>query len=734
MADNFQPESVVGVFTTDADLKIKVWDNVLVRFTGVSFDEARGKQIHQLFPEIEIRGLARKLETVLKNGSVEVLAPAFHRYLIPCPPQKPSARFEHMLQRTTIAPVLEDQSVVGVLVTIEDVTARVERERELADLLSNPDPEARLSAAEALARADEIEDELNLVGAIGDTDWRVRQSAVQGLAKRSAPNAIQALLQLLKEDHNNLAVLNSALQVLSMVEVDTLPALIEFLNDSDPDLRMQAALALGEQRDLQAAPALLAALNDENINVRFHAIEALGKLGSVDAAEPLMRIAESKDFFLAFPALDALKRIGETKITPRLIPFLADESLRDPAAEALGALGDETVVEPLTKVLNDNPHSTIPIASALTALYDRFEEKLGEGDYIADLTRQSIQPSGTQNLLTAIAEAENEELRPLAVVIGWLRGPAVDRMLVRLLGEPTVRDEVLTALTHHGESVINLLIDQIQSEDIETRRAAITALGRLGYRQATAALTSVLEKDSSMRIEAARALARIGDESALDPLLRMIGDSDSAARQAVVGALNSIGSANMAERIKPLMQHDDPLVRESAAKIAGYFGYTDCAELLLQCCDDEDERVRRAAVEHLAFLEDDRVKDVLAQKLKTDVPAVRAAVVVAMSHLEGTVPNLVEALKDNDPWVRYFAAKSLGRLNDSKSIDALVEVVENEPLNHVRIAALEALGKLGGNKAVHVISGYVRSDDRDMARVAAEALEEIRLRVNEEQA
>jgi HEAT repeat protein len=50
-----------------------------------------------------------------------------------------------------------------------------------------------------------------------------------------------------------------------MVEVDTLPALIEFLNDPDPDLRIQAALALGEQRDLEAAPALLAALNDENL-------------------------------------------------------------------------------------------------------------------------------------------------------------------------------------------------------------------------------------------------------------------------------------------------------------------------------------------------------------------------------------------------------------------------------------------------------------------------------------
>jgi HEAT repeat protein len=73
---------------------------------------------------------------------------------------------------------------------------------------------------------------------------------------------------------------------------------------------------------------------------------------------------------------------------------------------------------------------------------------------------------------------------------------------------------------------------------------------------------------------------------------------------------------------------------------------------------------------------------------------------------------MIEALKDDDPWVRYFAAKALGRLNDPRSIDALVEVVENEPLNHVRIAALEALGKLGGNKAAHVIGAYVHSDDR----------------------
>ena len=90
MTEDEQAASVFGVFTTDAELRIKVWDNALVRFTGVAADEARGQKIQALFPEMVTRGLIEKLENVLSKGTVEVLAPAFHRYLIPCPPQQPS--------------------------------------------------------------------------------------------------------------------------------------------------------------------------------------------------------------------------------------------------------------------------------------------------------------------------------------------------------------------------------------------------------------------------------------------------------------------------------------------------------------------------------------------------------------------------------------------------------------------------------------------------------------------
>src|SRR5215210_453376 len=132
MPEEEQLQAGFAIFTTDAELAIKVWDDALVRFTGVSADDARGKKIHELFPEIETRGLLNKFHNVVSNGTVEILATAFHRYLIPCPPQFPSQRFDKMLQRTTIAPVVEDTVTVGTLVTIEDVTARVEQEHELA--------------------------------------------------------------------------------------------------------------------------------------------------------------------------------------------------------------------------------------------------------------------------------------------------------------------------------------------------------------------------------------------------------------------------------------------------------------------------------------------------------------------------------------------------------------------------------------------------------------------------
>ena len=606
--------SEVGVFTTDAQLIIQVWDATLARLTGIGEESAVGQALTALLPDLEKRGLLKRFEKSLSEGVVEVLAPAFHHYLISCAPVNASKHFDKMQQHVTIAPLRDDHSIQGLIVTVEDVTERLDRERELATRLAQGDETARLNAAEPLSN-DESYDAASLLNALSDESWRVRRVAVKGVSQRAAPEAIAALLTSVVENHHNPALLNSALQVLVSSEVDTLSPLIELLKGSNPDLRMQAALALGEQRNARATEALIAALPDVDTNVQYHAIEALGKLKATEAVDALAAIAESRDFFLAFAALDALAKIGDAQVAPRIVPLLEDELLREPAVNLLGQLGDETAVAPLTALLNTPTAPTDAIANALATLRDRYEEQYGEGAYIADLTSREISPTGVQNLLDALDTPGKEDLRPIALVLGWVKGSSVDRALTRVMGRVDLRNEIIDALVRHGAATVDLLITQLTAEDLEVRRSAVVALGRIGDATATPALINILN-DDSLVIDAANALGQLGDPRAVDGLLTLIGNDDASVRQAAVSALNSLALTAMSERIIPLLRDPDPNVRESAVKIAGYFGYRDAADALVDLSRDPNERVRCAAIEHLPFIEDERALDVLAQSIK----------------------------------------------------------------------------------------------------------------------
>ncbi|HEX6284595.1 MAG TPA: HEAT repeat domain-containing protein, partial [Pyrinomonadaceae bacterium] len=418
----------MGIFTTDAHLIIQVWDATLARLTGIGGQSAAGQPLTALLPDLEKRSLLKRFETALNEGVVEVLAPAFHHYLIPCAPVTPSRYFDKMQQRVTIAPLRDDDSIAGLIVTVEDVTERLERERELATSLTVDDEATRLDAVETFSD-DESFDTTPLLDALRDESWRVRRAAIKGVSQRAAPEALAALINSVAANHHNLSLLNSALQVLASSDVDTLSPLLELLQWPDPNLRMQAALALGEQRDTRAAGALVEALHDDDNNVRYHAIEALGKLKSRGAVDALAEIAESRDFFLSFAALDALASIGDARVALRVVPLLEDELLREPAVDLLGQLGDESAVTPLAALLNTPAAPADSVANALAKIRDRYEEQYGEGGYIADLATREISPTGVQNLLDALDKPGKEELRSIALVLGWLKRPGVERAL-----------------------------------------------------------------------------------------------------------------------------------------------------------------------------------------------------------------------------------------------------------------------------------------------------------------
>jgi len=653
------------------------------RATAISAEDARGKPLVSLFPEIETRGLTNRFRNVLSTGVVEALAPAFHHFLIPCPPQSPSKRFKHMQQRVTIAPLKEDSEIRGTMVFIEDVTESLEND-----------------------------------------DWRSRREDTDCLVKNAREATISDLIRSIREDHRNASVLNSAMQVLAQVGWDTTPALIHLMSDADPEVRMYAALTLGERADPRAVPVLIDALKDPSTNVRYHAIEAIGRLKAPESIDALVEVANSGDFFLAFPALDALAAVGDSRVAPALLSLLGNDAIAAAVIDALGKLGDAHSVEPIVRLL-DKPETSIDSAVlALSGIHERYEQQLREGQYIIDLVGRSINEKAVRRLLEGLERVADPALPALAKVLGWISGREVEEALTRLMSLPAARKEAMIALMRSGSRVTDLLIQQLDDSDQENRQAAAVALGRIGDSRAVPALVRALTQDEQLAVAAANALARIGDRSAHDTLLGMLGHPKAVIRRAVIAAINSLGHPDMGKKALELLSDPNPLVRESAVRIAGYFGYPECVEKFFQCASDADENVRKAAVEHLPYIEDRRVITILGHSIRHGTPAIRAAAALAFGQMDDdvAVEPLIDALGDEDAWVRYYAVRSIGRLRCADALPQLELALTTDEADHVRIAAAEALGQIGGRQAIALLRSVMSSLNPDLVRVASLSL------------
>ncbi|WP_255552857.1 HEAT repeat domain-containing protein [[Phormidium] sp. ETS-05] len=678
---------------------------------------------------------------------------------------------------------------------IEDITPGLEArstdgdligEAELAALLASDDEVVRLRGVQALVRrweswgvADASEfavsandTDMNshvrlLVTALGDESWRVRQAAVDGLARNSDESLVPILVRLIREELTDLSVLNSTLSVLALSNLNTIAPLSALLrSEEDPNLRIYVAQVLGELHDSQAIPVLIEVLADPDVNLRYHAIEALGSLRAVEAVEALAEIAESRDFFLAFPALAALMRIGEPTVAPRLVPLMQDELLCEPAAGALGLLGDKDVVKPLAGLLNLPDAPAAGIARALATLYHRYEQVYGEGMQIVLEARAAISRAAHDNLVGALPSANSEELEALVLVLSWLEGDAIERALVGLLDSGTVGEMAASALVRYGSRATELLITQLNSDKEEAARRATVALGQIGDPAAVPSLTAMLrraaglrggltletevvqdrllDRESQMAIACAEALAKIGLREAdseqsrlvMEALIELLGNEDAGIRQAAIAALDSLGHPEMPAYLigdsapwsRPsLLRHPNAYVRESAVKIAGYFGFPECVPYLLEACADPEERVRRAAIEILPYLEmDDRVLPLLANALCRDDPSVRAAAARAleMVEVEEAMSSLLQALQDTDVWVRYYAVRSLGRMGREEALPFLSRLVQDvAEAPQVRVAAVKALGNIDGVEAVKVLSGLLFGADADALGATQDAMD-----------
>jgi len=112
-------------------------------------------------------------------------------------------------------------------------------------------------------------------------------------------------------------------------------------------------------------------------------------------------------------------------------------------------------------------------------------------------------------------------------------------------------------------------------------------------------------------------------------------------------------------------------------------------------------RTRSSAVEALSRIGDPTVMSLIRERLHDGDDSVRDAAVRSFDWSQDhdkAIPLLKELLQDRDLVVRMHAAEALGRLNDARAVDSLVDALDDD--SNVCRAAARALGKLNARAAV----------------------------------
>jgi HEAT repeat protein len=202
----------------------------------------------------------------------------------------------------------------------------------------------------------------------------------------------------------------------------------------------------------------------------------------------------------------------------------------------------------------------------------------------------------------------------------------------------------------------------------KVRAKAAWALGEIGDNRAVEPLIKALENDSDsgVRLEVALVLGIIDDPRAVEPLIRALeNDSDSYVRILAVGALGNIGDKRAVEPLIRALENDlYSDVRKPAAVVLGKIGGKRAMEPLIKALENDSvSSVRRHAADALGEIGDKCAMEPLIKALEND--------------------------SDSD--VRGLAADALGMLGDKCVVEPLIKALENDSDSDVRESAAVAL-------------------------------------------
>ena len=389
----------------------------------------------------------------------------------------------------------------------------------LREDFDSSDPMVRLEAAEAVWNIRRSEQEVLPVfrQVMQHAGAAIRRSALERLWRlKAGPGMCFDLVEIAAHDRD-VEVRKAAVQVLGKCGSKAVSVLVSKLGDSNDDVKLRAVEALGAlgPQAKEAAPILLSKLFSSEDPVFWRRLSTLGEwpvsaLGQIKCKETIAPLIaqldqpwQTEDSDAYFAVVQTLGEFGPDAgaAIPKLMPLLEKlGSARIVIAEALGKIGDETVVPALVKLLDDpNRFVRSSGARALGYMGPRAEEA------IPALLRQlqDKEQSPRHFAVEALGKIGPKAAGAVPTLLRWARDP---NAAIR-------RDTVAAALGNIGQEssqVVPVLVSLLEVEDL--RREVIGALSKFGpqAKEAVPALVPLLEHDDETVADAAaEALAKI---------------------------------------------------------------------------------------------------------------------------------------------------------------------------------------------------------------------------------
>ena len=602
------------------------------------------------------------------------------------------------------------------------------------------DPDARQKAAYLVAQSATGRNLPLMFELLGDKDWRVRKTVVDGLVRDAREEIVERLLDALA-DAENAGKRNSATEALIRIGEPAIePIVARLRREPDIDVRLSLVNLVGDLRSPEGFNVLTELLDRESdVNVASSIVSSLGKYRDASALPHLVRIlGEREDLWLKFHVIEALGEIGDRAALPAILPLYAEKSLRKPVLEAVGKIADVGTVNFLLRIIATEEKLNLTALRALVRIAEASKPRIveeAERQLIQTRFRESFPHDKIPPLIEHLQTTPKREVKAFILkFLGWSGDDRALPVLLANLTHPDTAEVAAQAFIDFGEGAVPSILEALLNEDEdETIALLLRVLNMIGGRDTIPRIIGFLDHDNPMiRRLAIETLGEIPSPNSVDYLLTKLDDPDVASQQAAVNSISSLVAAfpeiqsDVLMKIRRLLQSSSiPIKLNSLSVYVNIQGQGYHDELLL-ASKDSDPVIRQKAVSLMGKFGEERFADPLVLSLADEATVVRLAAInaIARHKPETGLEPLISSLDDQDIWIRTAAAQALGEYRHPASVEPLMRHLLNDPAP-VRIAAIEALGKSEDSRVKDILFQCLAESDPEIQRAAMLALARI---------